>query len=353
MIAQTSRQTGLHREPRNERIVIPGYGPAGVLRTIDEALPVPGPGEIRVKVEAAGVSFGDVLQRNNLFFAGAPALPYTPGYDVVGRVDATGSGVDQVAVGDRIAALTMFFGYARYVCIPAAWAVAVPLHLDAAQVVALVLNYTTAWQMLRRAAQLRAGDAILVYGASGGVGSALLDLARHMQLTVAAAASRRWHDELRSQADFLFDERDPASVDDLRRFRPTGFDAAFDPVGGSHVWKTRSLVAKRGKLIAFGVASAVKPGGRRDLSQIAGLALLLALSKAWPRPRVTLFAIDQRAKVPALREGIDDDLRELIALLGAGAIAPRIGASFPLRDAAKAHALIESRDNMGKIVLLP
>jgi len=137
----------------------------------------------------------------------------------------------------------------------------------------------------------------------------------------------------------------------LRRFRPNGFDAAFDGIGGSHLWRTRNFVASRGQVVAFGIAGAVKPGGRRRLSEIARLALLLGFAKLWPRPTVELYAMDQRIKT--LRHEIIDDVREVIGLLSAGAIAPRIGATFPLRDAAKAHQLLESRTNIGKIVLIP
>jgi NADPH2:quinone reductase len=245
----------------------------------------------------------------------------------------------------------MFGGYARYLCVPADWIVIVPPHLEAAQVVALVLNYTTAWHMLRRIARVRVGDDILVYGASGGVGTALLDLAKHLQLVVAAAASPQWHDALRDQAALLFDERDPAAPDALRRFRPGGFAAAFDGIGGSHLWRTRTFVAPHGQVVAFGIAGAVKPGGRRQLSEVARLALLLGVAKIWPRPSVELYAMDQRIKTR--RHEITDDVRELIGLLATGVIAPRIGATFPLRDAARAHHLLESRTNIGKIVLVP
>jgi NADPH:quinone reductase-like Zn-dependent oxidoreductase len=143
-------------------------------------MPVPKRGEVRISVEAAGVAFGDVAQRRGAYFGGAPAMPYTPGYDVVGSVDAIGDDVSEAAVGDRVAALTLFGGYARYVCVPAEWAVKVPPPLDAAKAVALVLNSTTAWQLMRRVALVRDGDAILVYGGSGGVGTALLDLATRL-----------------------------------------------------------------------------------------------------------------------------------------------------------------------------
>src|SRR5215831_7054981 len=327
------------RSPENERIVISRYGPPEVLALVREAVPVPQPGEVRVKVQAAGVSFGDVAQRANLFFAGAPPMPYTPGYDVVGHVDAVGDGVHDAAVGDRVAVLTMFGGYARYVCVPSSWLVPIPAHLDAAQAVAVILNYTTAWQMLRRVAHVRAGQTMLLYGASGGVGSAVLDVARHLQLEVVAAASTRWHDALRDQAALLFDERDPQSADAARAFRPGGFDAAFDGIGGSHLWNTRSFVARRGKVVAFGIAGAVKPGGRRQLIEVARLALLLGLAKLWPYPSVELYAMDQRIKLH--RAEIIADLSDVIGLLAAGRLSPRIGATFPLREAEQAHHLLE------------
>src|SRR5262249_27362875 len=109
-----------HDVAHNERIVIPEYGPASVLKLVQEPLPMPKKGEVRIKVEAAGVSWGDVNQRSGLFYAGAPKMPYTPGYDVVGIVDAVGDGVDAIRVGSRVVAFTLFGGYARFVCVPAA-----------------------------------------------------------------------------------------------------------------------------------------------------------------------------------------------------------------------------------------
>ena len=335
----------------NERIVISRYGPPSALSLIREPVPVPQSGEVLIRVEAAGVSFGDVAQRSGVFFAGAPKMPYTPGYDVVGTVEAIGREVADTAVGDRVAALTIFGGYARYTCVPGEWLVKLPPQLDALKAVALVLNYTSAWQMLRRVARVGGGDAILVYGGSGGVGTALLDLARHLRLVVAAAVSRRWHDSLAGQAALLFDEREPFAREALRRLRPSGFDAAFDPIGGKHIWRTRMLVASHGVLVPFGVASAVKAGGGRNLADVVRLGLLLGFAKLWHRPRVELYAMDQRVKT--LRHEINEDLRELIELLCSGTVDPRIGATFALHEAQRAHELLESRNNIGKIVLVP
>jgi NADPH:quinone reductase-like Zn-dependent oxidoreductase len=335
----------------NERIIIMRYGPSSALGVVREPVPVPKRGEVRIRVEAAGVAFGDVAQRSGAYFAGTPTMPYTPGYDVVGKVEAIGDGVSDTAIGDRVAALTLFGGYARYVCVPAEWVVKLPMQVDAAQAVALVLNYTTAWQMLRRVALVRGGESILVYGGSGGVGTALLDLAKHLRLVAAAAVSKRWQDVLGDRAALLFDDHEPTAAKMLRRFRPFGFDAAFDPIGGSHAWKARSFVARDGKLVAFGVASAVKPGGKRNLAAVALLGLLLGVAKLWPRPRVETYSMEQRLK--SLRHEINEDLIDLIELLRLGTIAPRIGATFALHDARRAHELLESRNNVGKIVLVP
>jgi NADPH:quinone reductase-like Zn-dependent oxidoreductase len=270
---------------------------------------------------------------------------------VVGIVDAIGDQVVGITLGDRVAAFTVFGGYARYVCVPADYAVKVPTQLDAGETVALVLNYTTAFQMLQRVASVSDGQSILVYGGSGGVGSALLDLAKVFRLTVAAAMSKRWHEKFRDQAEFLFDEKDRGSDSALRAFRPRGFDAAFDPIGGSHAWNTRSFVSQRGKLVVFGVASALKSEGHRDLSQVVRLALLLATSKILRRPTVELYAIDQRVKTK--RTEINQDIGVLIDMLQRKAIRPRVGARFALAEARKAHELLESRNNVGKIVLIP
>jgi len=184
-----------------------------------------------------------------------------------------------------------------------------------------------------------------------GVGSALLDLAQVFGLTVAAAISKRWQEIFKNQAEFLFDEHDRGSDAALRNFRPFGFDAAFDAIGGFHAWKTRALLRPQGKLVLFGVASAVKGDGRRDLSQLVPLVLLLAMAKLIRRPAVELYAIDQRVKTK--RAEINEDIATLIDLLQRKVIRPRIGARLALAQARQAHELLQSRNNVGKIVLIP
>ena len=143
------------------RVVVQRYGGPEVLRLIDEPPREPQAGEIRVRVHAAGVGFPDVLMREGTY-PGGPEPPFTPGYDLVGDVDAVGDGVSGVHIGERVAALTVYGAYADMVCVPANEVVRVPEGLAAAEAVSLVLNYVTAYQLMHRAAQVRVGERMLV-----------------------------------------------------------------------------------------------------------------------------------------------------------------------------------------------
>ena len=147
-------------------VVVARHGEAEVLQVRPMDV-VPGPGQLLVRVEAAGVAMADVQMRAGTY-PEPPALPFTPGYDVTGRIEAVGPGVDGFAPGDRVAALTVTGGYATHALAPASHAVAVPYGLDPVAVAALVLNWVTAAQMLRRVAAVHAGETVLVHGAAGG-----------------------------------------------------------------------------------------------------------------------------------------------------------------------------------------
>jgi NADPH2:quinone reductase len=147
------------------------------LELVEEGLPNPRPGEVRLKMLAAGVSFADVLMRQGIH-PEARRPPFTPGWDVVGTVDALGEGVQAVLQGATVAAMPIVGGYAEYVCLPATELVRVPPQLDPAEAVCLILNYVTAYQMVHRSAQARPGETALIHSAAGGVGTALLQLAR-------------------------------------------------------------------------------------------------------------------------------------------------------------------------------
>ena len=160
---------------KHRRIIVTHYGGPDELRVVEEECPEPKDGEVRVKVLAAGVSLPDVLMREGIH-PETPRLPFTPGWDLVGVVDRAGDGVSGIEPGEFVAALPICGAYAEFVCLPRRELVPVPSGLEAAEAVSLVLNYVTAFQMLHRSAKVRPGQRVLIHGASGGVGSALLQL---------------------------------------------------------------------------------------------------------------------------------------------------------------------------------
>ncbi len=162
---------------RHTRIIVTHYGGPDALRVIEEECPEPKRGDVRVRVLAAGVSLPDIMAREGIH-PETPRVPFTPGWDLVGVVDRLGAGVSAIEPGQIVAAMPISGAYAQFVCLPQRELVPVPSGLDAAEAVALVLNYVTAYQMLHRSAKVRPGQRVLIHGAAGGVGSALLQLGR-------------------------------------------------------------------------------------------------------------------------------------------------------------------------------
>jgi NADPH:quinone reductase len=173
-----------------KRVVVDHYGGPDVLRAVEEDDPRPGPGEIRVRVVAAGVSFTDAQLRAGTYL-GVPKPPFTPGYELVGVVEELGPGCSRLKVGDRIGALTVWGADAERVCVPEANAVEVPDDLDPAEVVSLVFTYMTAYQLLHRTAKVKRGETVLVHGAAGRVGTAVLELGAVAGLRMYGTCSAR------------------------------------------------------------------------------------------------------------------------------------------------------------------
>ena len=175
---------------KHTRVVVVHYGGPDALRVLEEECPEPKSGEARLKVLAAGVSLPDLMMREGIH-PETPPLPFTPGWDLVGTVDRLGDGVFGIEPGRVVAALPISGAYAEFVCLPQRELVPVPAGLDAAEAVSLVLNYVTAYQMLHRSAKVRSGQRVLIHGAAGGVGSALLQLGRLAELEMYGTCSSR------------------------------------------------------------------------------------------------------------------------------------------------------------------
>jgi NADPH:quinone reductase-like Zn-dependent oxidoreductase len=319
------------------RIVVRNAGGPDALLVERTVVPRPGTGEVVVEVEAAGVAFGDVQLRQGRF---PGKLPVVPGYDVVGHVSAVGPGVTGMAVGQRVAALTVTGGYATHAVAKAALVVPVPADLDAAAVTALTLNYLTAWQMLHRVAGVGAGASVLVLGAAGGIGSALTELALGEGIRVFGTASASRHPVLEARGVTVV--ADQAAV-------PEPVDATFDAVGGPSLAASRAATRRGGVVVSYGMSFAVAA----NLSKTAGLAravAALARAKVVPGPRVTAYTVTAKAaKDPAAFRA---DLAHLVDLLGRKAVDPVV-TTVPLEQAASAHRRLEAREVVGKLVLVP
>ncbi len=329
---------------KNRRVVITRPGGPEARALVEDELADPGPGEVQVRVLASGVAYGDVMKRRGLV-PRQPPPPFTPGYDLVGAVERSGPGAGRFRAGERVAALVMNGANAERANVPERLLVPVPPGVGDAQALACVLNYVTAWQMLHRVARVIPGERILVHGAAGGVGTALLDLARAEGVEALGTASRGKHAVVLRLGGVPIDYR---SEDFAAAVRARGgADAAFDPIGGSHLPASRRALRRGGRLVAYGASSALA-GGRLELLRTF---LLVALYKLLPGRRAALFGIGStRGSDPAT---IREDLARLLALLAEGKIEPVVAARLPLAEAARAHAMVERAEAAGKVVLVP
>jgi len=221
-----------------------------VLQVVGNDLRAPAAGEAQIKVLATGVGRTDLNYLHG-YSPFSPKAPFVPGYEIVGVVEALGAGVSRVAVGDRVAALTGHGGYTEIIYLGQEHLAPVPASLDPGEVVTLVLNYVSAWQMLHRVAKVKAGDKVLLIGASGGVGTALLQLGRLAGLKMYATASPEKHYLLAEMGAFPIDYHTQDFVELLRQAEPGGLDFVFDGMGGAESQRGLAVLRSGGKLVAY------------------------------------------------------------------------------------------------------
>lgn len=336
-----------------KRVVVPRYGGPEVLTVVEEDRPTPGPGEVCVRVLAAGVSFTDKLLRAGTY-PGGPKPPFTPGYEFAGVVERVGPGCWTLQPGDHVAALIVWGGYAEMVCVKESLAIKVPDDVDPALLVSVIFPYMTAYQLIHRAAIARPKETALYHGAAGRVGVALLELAKPAGLRVYGTAAT---------SDCALVERlggvpiDYTTEDFLTRVRTLsggGVDVVFDGIGGSVSFRSYRALRRGGRLVLFGHYSTIAHGRRSWLGQTkfygSGAAAMLA-GLLSPSRRVMTYQIAKlRDRHP---DWFRDDLSELIRLLRAGQVHPVVAERIPLTDARRAHEVLESTASKGKVVLVP
>jgi NADPH:quinone reductase-like Zn-dependent oxidoreductase len=331
------------------------HGDLRALEVRESPTPSPKAGEVRVKVERAGLNFADVSARKGLY-PDAPPTPCVVGYETSGVVDALGEGVTAPAVGTRVMAMTRFWGQAEYVVVPAAQALPIPDAMSFDDAAAIPVNYLTAYHMLFRVAPVRPKERVLVHMAAGGVGTAALQLLKTVPgVESFGTASASKHDHLRAMGcTYPIDYRSTDYEAEVRRITDgKGVDIVLDALGGHDLRKGYRLLRPAGRLVTFGFANAQGPGGR-DIFKLLG-----ALVRT-PFFHPLQVMGDNRAVVGVNlghlwneQAMLQEELAALLRLYDEGVVKPVIDGVYAFDQCRDAHARIEDGKNIGKVLLKP
>ncbi|HSE70741.1 MAG TPA: medium chain dehydrogenase/reductase family protein [Nocardioidaceae bacterium] len=344
-----------------KRVVVDRFGGPEVLSVVEDDDPRPGQGEVRVRVLASGVSFTDALIRAGTYLGG-PKPPFTPGYELVGVVEELGPGCSRLRGGDRIGALTVWGANAERVCVPDEYAVDVPEDLDPAEVVSLVFPYMTAYQMLHRAARVRTGESVLMHGAAGRVGTAVLELGALAGLRMYGTASAADLAAVERLGAVAIDYRNEDFVARVRELTGDGVDVVLDGIGGAV--SLRSFRALRrgnpfvgdpgGRLVVMGNYNTLAQGRKRWrgwLEWYPATAAVWLWGSLSPHRRALAYRI-QKLRIDH-QDWFADDFRELLDMLRRDQIHPVVAERLPLSEIRRAHELLEQSAARGKLVLVP
>jgi NADPH2:quinone reductase len=343
---------------KQTRIIVTRYGGPDALQVVEDDCPEPKDGEVRVRVLAAGVSLPDVMAREGIH-PETPRVPFTPGWDLVGVVDRLGRGVTGLQPGQMVAAMPISGSYAEFVCLPNDELVPVPSGLDPTEVVSLILNYITAYQMMHRLAKVKPGELALIHGAAGGVGTALLQLGRLAGLRMYGTCSAKGARTVSDLGGIPIDYQKEDFVSEIQRLTPDGVDVVFDPIGGAHLWQSRKALCRGGRVVGYGLITSIRGAGLTSNRsgrprRFGGTGIFgLYIAGGWLLPgrkRVMPYSIQwlKRLRPAAFRR----DLIALVELLQQRKIAPLVAQRFPLAEARQAQELLARGGVTGKIVLV-
>jgi len=323
-------------------VMLTKKGGPEVLQVVELPVEPPGSCKLRVSIRAAGVGVTDLLMLDDNYLF-APKMPFVPGYEVAAVVDVIGTGVTGFEIGQRVAALTVYGGFAELLTRPAEDFVPVPDGVSDRDAAAVILNYVTAWQMIHRTAKVQAGQTALVTGAAGGVGTAALQFLRLAGLKTYGAASPTKHETIRSLGATPIDYR-TGPLDRLTRaLEPAGVDFVFDAVGGVNIGPCIGALRKGGLVVGFGFMGA--PG---KMAKVAMFANLFVGARLRGR-RGDFYGITALYRKD--RNPFREDLPKIFALLQEKKLTPPITHIFNLLEARQAIELLATGSVEGKIVL--
>ncbi len=323
---------------------------AFALRQTD--IPTADANEVVIKVACFGLNFADVVARRGLY-PEAPKNPAVLGYDVAGIVHAVGAGVTGLHIGQRVTALTRFGGYAEYAKTAATGVAPIPDDLDFATATALATQGCTAYYCAYESVRLHEGDRVLVQAAAGGVGSLLVQIAKHEKCIVYGTASS-------SKMDFLtqlgvdvpidYTKSDFSSI--IRQHSPQGVDVVFDSLGGRTFRNSFRLLRPTGRIVTFGAAEQISGNSTNKLKAI-GVALRFGIFSPIQllMPSQAVIGVNMLKVGDNHPEVLQHCLREVVKMASSGIITPKIDRVFAAKDLASAHEYLESRRSMGKVVV--
>lgn len=326
---------------------IPHAGDADVLEWRTSPMPMPKANQVRIRVEAAGVINADIGIRQGNPHPGSPPLPQIPGHEVAGIVEAVGESVTDIHVGQSIVAIVALGAYATHIIAESWQCIAISETVAPKKAVCVLVNYWTAYYILHHIVPLKQGDCILIHGISGGVGTAVLELAQQMGLVVYGTASKSKHKQLASYNATLIDYHTEDFERVVRQSAPNGMDMVLDPIGGSNWRKSYRLVKKGGRLVIYG---AKFEGSRRSmLPYIVEMAIRGIFPDGKRIRLVGLNPQDNETHRTLMRE----DVAHLQSMLADGQLDPVIGGIFTLDKAIDAQRQLENGTITGKVVLVP
>ena len=342
------------RQLNMRAVVTTGNGDARVMKVEERPDPQPQSGEVLIRVKAAGLNFADILARQGLYPDGPPK-PCVMGYEVSGIIERGGAGVDPTMTGKPVIAMTRFGGQAELVVVSAAQVVEKPDHLTFAEAAAVPVNYLTAWALLVTMGGLKKDEAVLIHNAGGGVGLAALDIAKHIGAQTFGTASPSKHEFLRARGlDHPIDYRNQDWLPTLMTLTNNrGVELVLDPLGGASWKQSYRALRATGRLGVFGMSVASASG-------ITGK--LRALKAILSMPRFNPIGLMNRNKsVFGLNLGhmwgegekVASWMREIMQGVAAGWIKPHVDRTFAFDQIAEAHTHLESRQNIGKVILVP
>ncbi len=315
----------------------------------EHEIPTAGEGEVLVKVEGFGLNFADIMARKGLY-QDCPPKPAVIGYDVVGEVAAIGAGVDHVSVGDRVSALTRFGGYAEYAITTKEAVAPIPKDMSLGVGLALATQYCTAYFCAEEMIQLHEGDHVLIHAAAGGVGTALVQWAKHRNCVIFGTASESKFEHIKKQGvHHPINYREKDFYSEIKaKIGERGLDVVFDAIGGKTFKKGWKLLGSGGRIVGFGASDLTgskTPFGK--LGTVLGFGLwhpvqLLTSSKSMLGVNMLRIADDRPASFQRV-------FRKVIEHTESGVFAPVASQEFAFEDLPKAHDFLESRKSIGKV----